>query len=213
MKKSICYWCGAESTSSEHIPPRCFFPKGKREELFTVPSCSAHNEAFTKLDEKFRFILQASSDSPIAVEEFRNRTYPSLKRPEAKRFFHGLAQSSSPALLSGEKTLALSVSAKECDLFFEKILRALYFHHYTEVFHGEIRSACTHLSPPGFDIRPTIAQFVSFRPHLKYGNAKNIDVFRYECGRVTENDVTAFAMICTFYENITVFGLGTPYEK
>jgi hypothetical protein len=38
-----CYMCDQPSSTREHVPPRSFFPKGKRPNLWTVPSCPTHN--------------------------------------------------------------------------------------------------------------------------------------------------------------------------
>jgi len=40
-----CYMCDSEATTTEHAPPRAFFPKGYRENLLTVPSCLKHNHS------------------------------------------------------------------------------------------------------------------------------------------------------------------------
>lgn len=47
----MCYYCGKKAVSSEHVPPRCFFPKDKRENLIQVPACEEHNESTSKDDE------------------------------------------------------------------------------------------------------------------------------------------------------------------
>jgi hypothetical protein len=41
--KDTCYACDQPATTKEHAPPYSFFPKGKRQNLITVPSCSVHN--------------------------------------------------------------------------------------------------------------------------------------------------------------------------
>jgi len=53
IQKNICYWCGKEANSKEHVPPKCLFPEDKdifpvygksyRKNLITVPSCTKHN--------------------------------------------------------------------------------------------------------------------------------------------------------------------------
>lgn len=45
MKK--CYFKGCQATpvTVEHAPPKSFFPKDKRKNLITVPSCAEHNNA------------------------------------------------------------------------------------------------------------------------------------------------------------------------
>jgi len=207
-----CYWCGAKSVSHDHVPPRSFFPNGKRIDLIKVPACKKHNEEFSKLDEKFRLYFQMSADSEIALEEFKNKTLRGLKRKEASGFRKALAKSASPAILNGRKATSFGIDPDELNLFSEKILRGLYFHHYGSIFDGTVNSVCTHIHSVGFDIRPTIEMFVEFRDDLEKGSAKNEEVFKYECGRVTEDGMIAFAMICTFYGAVTIFGLGIPNE-
>jgi len=207
-----CYWCGAESVSDDHVPPKSFFPKDRRVDLIKVPACKKHNEEFSKLDEKFRLFFQMSADNKIALKEFKNKTLRGLKRKEATGFRKALAKSAAPMILNGRKATSFEVDTDEMNVFSEKILRGLYFHHYKEIFDGVVNSACTHIHSVGFDIRPTIEMFVEFRQDLEKGSTKNEEVFKYECGRVTENGMTAFAMICTFYETVTIFGLGIPTE-
>ena len=38
-----CYNCDLPSTTREHVPPLGFFPRGFRNNLWTVPSCARHN--------------------------------------------------------------------------------------------------------------------------------------------------------------------------
>jgi hypothetical protein len=39
----LCYMCGMPASTREHVPPRSFFPKAMRTNLWTVPSCNEHN--------------------------------------------------------------------------------------------------------------------------------------------------------------------------
>jgi hypothetical protein len=47
-----CYFqgCNEEGENKEHIPPKCFFPLGEKEQLMTVYSCKEHNNAKSKDD-------------------------------------------------------------------------------------------------------------------------------------------------------------------
>lgn len=55
-----CYFCGRPSIGAEHVPPKSFFIKGKRENLITVPSCELHNQDKSKDDEYIRSLLLSS---------------------------------------------------------------------------------------------------------------------------------------------------------
>jgi hypothetical protein len=56
--------CDSLATSSEHVPPKCFFPEKKdlprevdlRKNLFKVPSCDAHNSQKSHDDEYFFYV-------------------------------------------------------------------------------------------------------------------------------------------------------------
>ena len=54
-----CYYCGKDAVSSEHVPPRCFFPKDKRNNLIQVPACELHNEG-TSLDDSYVLFIISS---------------------------------------------------------------------------------------------------------------------------------------------------------
>src|SRR5438552_1273715 len=94
MTAQVCYWCGEEATSRDHVPPRNLFPKHMRQDLETVPACDRHNIAFTKLEERMRFYLQAMSESEVALSEFDATTIRSLEDPKAeglvRRLFKGV---------------------------------------------------------------------------------------------------------------------------
>lgn len=47
-----CYMCDGPAASVEHAPAQCFFPKGYRLNLITVPSCLLHNNFISKDDGK-----------------------------------------------------------------------------------------------------------------------------------------------------------------
>ena len=57
--KSICYYCGNEASTVEHVPPKCIFSKsrGFRRNLITVDSCLEHNLHKTNDDEYFKFLI------------------------------------------------------------------------------------------------------------------------------------------------------------
>ena len=62
---ATCYMCDEESTSSEHVPPKCLFPEQKdlpegvdlRKSLITVPSCDLHNSKKSNDDEYYSIVL------------------------------------------------------------------------------------------------------------------------------------------------------------
>ncbi|MGC7893659.1 hypothetical protein [Vibrio anguillarum] len=77
-----CYYCGGEVTGVEHIPPRSFFPKGKRDKLITVDSCNVHNQEKSHDDEYVRAIFLASikADDKPHLNVLRDSYERSIKR-------------------------------------------------------------------------------------------------------------------------------------
>lgn len=77
-----CYFCGGQVTGVEHIPPRSFFPKGKRQNLITVGSCDIHNQEKSKEDEYVRAVLLSSIklDGENHIEVLRETNARALER-------------------------------------------------------------------------------------------------------------------------------------
>jgi hypothetical protein len=67
-----CYMCEELATSVEHVPAKCFFPKGQRQNLITVPSCPRHNNETSKDDEYVRgIIVTARGTNKLAIDHWR----------------------------------------------------------------------------------------------------------------------------------------------
>lgn len=209
----ICYWCGSPATSREHVPSRNLFPQGKNKNLITVPSCSQHNETLTKFDEKFRVYLQARESSADALNEFKTTTFRGLNRPESRGLVRGLSKGAEKVVVNGQQTLALRIDPGEQNLYFEKIIRGLYFHLYAKPTTGRVVSVSKDFIVPGFDYGE-LQQMIG--PHLndpnvtKEGKADNSDIFRYKYARAEDagKEVVAIAML--FYNGVEVLGLITP---
>jgi len=176
--------------------------------LCTVPSCAAHNTELSKLDERFRIYIQAASDSEVALKEFKDTTFRGLKREAAKGFLKQLGASSHPARLNNEPTIAFAIDPRQQDMFFEKIIRGVYFSHFGLPFEGEVCSASTHLVNPSIDYRQLIATIVSMRSSFQQGIVTDDRVFRYQYGRVIEEGRIGFAVHGVFYDTINLFGFG-----
>lgn len=210
----ICYWCGAPATSREHVPPRNLFPQGKNKNLITVPSCSRHNEALTKFDEKFRIYLQARESSPDALNEFKMTTFRGLSRPESQGLVRGLGKGAKRVVVLGQQTLALRVGPAEQNLYFEKIIRGLYFHLYRKPANGRVVSVSKDFVVPGFDyaaLKQLISPYLNDPNITKDGKTDNPDIFRYKFARAEKSgeEVSAIAML--FYTGVEVLGLITPH--
>jgi len=209
----ICYWCGDPATSREHVPSRNLFPQGKNKNLITVPSCSRHNEALTKFDEKFRLYLQARESSADALNEFKTTTLRGLNRPESQGLVRGLARGARRVVVHGQQTLALQVDPAEQNLYFEKIIRGLYFHLYQKPTKGRVVSVSKDFIVPGLDygeLQRIIGPHLNDANVTKEGKTHNPDIFGYKYVRVEEAGKEVLAVAMLFYSGVEVLGLITP---
>lgn len=96
-----CYFCGEKATGVEHIPPKSFFPKGKRQNLITVDSCDIHNQEKSKEDEYIRAILLASIklDGQEHIEILRDTNTRALERSVKRSFEKGVTKEQSKYIL------------------------------------------------------------------------------------------------------------------
>ncbi|WP_295471181.1 hypothetical protein [uncultured Pseudomonas sp.] len=136
-----CYMCDQPQTGKEHVPPRCIFPEGKdsprktyRTNLFTVPSCDAHNSRKSKEDEFF-LIYMASCASANQVGILHQQTKLMRIVERKPHVFAEMLKNSMPATLDKgqgriEETCAFLLDRERVNTQLEHIARALYFWHY-----------------------------------------------------------------------------------
>lgn len=142
--KSVhCYLCNQVATTTEHIPPKCFFPESKylskslpdyRNNLITVRACSKHNNSRSKDDEYTAIAIAMSSQSDIAFSLFKAKWTRTLLRREgvlAKKMFSTARNvrfiDNRNNLLIPYETLALSYNKKRVEGVIESIACALYY--------------------------------------------------------------------------------------
>ena len=155
--ENVCYFCGKEATSKEHIPPRAFFPKNNRNDLFTVPSCEEHNGAKSKDDEYVKIILGRSAD--LMLREDLHEVKSTSERAIARnpRLKNTIEVKPEPAIIVLENDIIIPSVSYEIDLervygFFNSLSRGLYYHHEKEVWKGKVSIA------PHFLIKEDAAQ-------------------------------------------------------
>lgn len=144
-----CYFCGAPSTSVEHVPARMFFPEIKdavgqrdfRQKLITVPACEAHNEDTSAIDELAAlstfhvFNTNEHAAQQVATKVKRNRT-----RDGDNTF--AKAMSDFRHVMLGEKPGMLArVDPRMLFTHVDKVFRGLFFHETGRVFAGNMEIA------------------------------------------------------------------------
>lgn len=137
MAKS-CYMCENESTSVEHVPPKCIFPEQKdlheevdlRKNLITVPSCDLHNSKKSKDDEYLFYCLAVSLlSNKYAINQFATKITRAIERnPNLIRQF---LSNSTSVILEDQKgfrypSMGIFIDRERLNKIFQHIGYALY---------------------------------------------------------------------------------------
>lgn len=128
-----CYICNNASTSYEHVPASCFFPKDKRINLIKVPSCDLHNLKTSKDDEYIRNVVAMTKGAnKIAVELFRSKGLRSLKRSPALESIIARNPKVMNFIKDDDTTKGLTYEVERVrfDRVMKKIAYGLHFHKY-----------------------------------------------------------------------------------
>jgi hypothetical protein len=205
-----CYWCGEAAISKEHVPPSNLFPSGHNTNLITVPSCAEHNEKLHKLDERFRVYIQARETNPLALQAFQDKTFRSLSRPERPGLARSLAAKSHRVVVGGQRTLAMEINPVDQNLYFEKIIRGMYFHLFGRRVMGRVISFSRDFIIPDFNydnVESRILPIINDPNMAVLGKAANPKVFQFKYAIGKDGDKEAFVIVLRFYEGVEVFGL------
>jgi hypothetical protein len=136
-----CYYCGGKAVSSEHVPPRCFFPKDKRYSLIQVPACEKHNES-TSIDDSYVLFIISSfiGNNEVGNKHSINKGIKPVLRSEALQTV--IKENSIDAFAdSGNGLMPTKIISIDRDRFDEEIRKmayALYFHTYNHRWNREL---------------------------------------------------------------------------
>jgi hypothetical protein len=206
-----CYWCGKPATGKDHVPPQNLFPTKHRDGLMKVGACKAHNEDFSKLDERLRYHMTLLGDAQLARQHFETKTIRGLKRPEGIGLTIDLATNRFTDY--NGKNWQRDESAN-FDLYFEKIIRGLFYYHFGQHVIG---------STSFFSNKMELIN-MSANAHFYYhlleedlsnqwinGNPKNKDIFDYKYYYSESDD--RFYTVMTFYKEHKITGVTLPKGK
>jgi hypothetical protein len=137
MRKKRCTYCANDATTSDHIPPECFFAKPRPDNLnlITVPACASCNNSFGEDDGYARNLLVSLVDSeghPDVIRDLRGRLGRSLARDQ--KLFKRTLLSLSKTEVRTEAGLYLgtahtfNLDQPQFDRFFKRLARGLLFH-------------------------------------------------------------------------------------
>lgn len=131
-----CYMCVADATSKEHVPPHCFFPKGRRNDLITVPSCSTHNNDNSKDVEYVRnIVVTHHKTNEVARLHFREKALKSLTR--SPKLFSRTLHNAKEILLDREVTGVGILDLPRFKSVMKAIAFGIYFNRHNKAFEGD----------------------------------------------------------------------------
>lgn len=137
MKKKgrFCYTCGDPATTTEHVPPKSFFPEGFRENLITVPSCYRHNNENSSDVEYVRRILVNQFETSQEVIDLLNpKVWRSFKR--SPNLLRTTFRDIEPLIFNGQQTAAFKIDFPRFNRVMSAIASGIYFHKYGRRFFG-----------------------------------------------------------------------------
>lgn len=140
MKDSMCYLCGAQATTYDHIPPKSLFPKNFQYKGIKLPACRDCNNATSKDDEYLRDCFAMTGQNPEAYQVFREGVRLSYMRPYAQlqrvtkhqRILKSMAEvdlkTSSGIFL--KRVNVMKMKSDRIENVIKKIVKGLYFNRY-----------------------------------------------------------------------------------
>lgn len=211
---NICYFCGMPldktTITREHVPPKCFFPKGQKVDLITVPSCKEHNGGKSG-DDEYLFLM--NSINILANNDGKNIT--TSKGVKAilrnKKIKQELAKNAQPlyveSLKNGkiEPTFAFSVDFDRIANSIKSIAKGLYFHKFQEVFYGDIvvSNESTIFLDREDDKRNQCLEVLRHTSNEIFSNStkegQNPNIFYYQIEQIRENTMIKMC----FYGNVS----------
>jgi len=137
-----CYRCDAEGNTAEHVPPRSFFPEGFRTNLWTVPSCEAHNLTNSRDIEYVRNVIVSHRNATGTAHSLaQNASFRSFERSAA--LFFQTFREFEPIIIDDEETAAFRFDLPRFTRVMEAIAYALYFK-----VNGETHRSSWHVFSP-----------------------------------------------------------------
>lgn len=226
---STCYMCENPETSREHVPALCFFPETKdlppgidlRRNLFTVPSCDAHNSQKSQDDQYlWQTMMMARGLNECAMLMMRTKVVRTVtRRPALVTSMLRTAQLAYEydfRIRAWLPTALMTFDGARVKATFEHFARALYFWHFKTKWIGPLH-VLTNIArfSKGNADRRSMRVYREVIQKAEAGMAaqprfgENEDAFYYQVA--TTPDGSGAIILATFYRGATVictFGTG-----
>lgn len=215
-----CYMCDRDSTSDEHIPPRCFFPESKdvidgkdyRKNLITVRSCDKHNSHKSGHDE-WLFSVFAANMHANSVGRLHQNTKLTRMVERRSKPIRELIESSGRAFLVDTAGNCRETIAKHIDPLIlleqlEHIAKGLYYHHFKSKFLSDVIVApLSGLISNSELFNKSVLNLgemsnTLFLDSKKFG--ENPDVFYYQTSKISSEHLSGTLIRASFYDGIVI---------
>ena len=206
--------CDSVETSTEHAPPKCFFPteaeagQNLRINLITVPSCDRHNSEKSNDDEFFRAVIVGMSAhvSPVASDHFLGKIIRASARNPTT---YGSYFDEQGHVLNGAFRL-LQIDRKRLDSCIDHLVRALYFYSFKKKWKYQINPVSPNIFASIKNDAPEIYEpyeqgIALAQDYLMSAPVEdsNPDVFKYRLRHDEEREIYIVAAI--FYDAFEVY--------
>ncbi|PCI25112.1 hypothetical protein COB57_02755 [Candidatus Peregrinibacteria bacterium] len=191
LKEKTCYSCGEKATTKEHVPGKNLFPRPRPSNpaLITVPSCTLHNNSFSKDEEYFLavFMFSNAGVSDAGSKLWEEKIHRMYKRREAQGLKKNIAGSFKNIRLqnpsgSFSERIAIEIDESRIKNVIGKIVKGLYFFEYEKKMASSAKLNI-HFLKTSNDF-----QFVEKQiQYLKPGKRSWAGVFRYMHYKTEEN--------------------------
>jgi hypothetical protein len=208
-KKTLCCLCGKRpATTTDHVPPKCIFPTPRPLNVITVRTCEECNESTSQSDEEFRVFVNlfVGKTSPESEHLWKSHTLSTVRSnrrllQKALTAFQPGYVTSKHGIILDERKLVVWDDAPNRVL--EKIVRALYFHHFKDILGDRVKVIIDQIRE--------IPQTTTDSIKLWQYNCVGGDQFIYRYARA--NDVPlCSAWLLVFHRNLVILGNTVPVQ-
>jgi hypothetical protein len=124
MKK--CYMCDADGVTKEHVPPYSFFPKGYKDNLWTVPSCDEHNSKNNLDVEYVRNVIATHLHTEgSAGTHLQDKVLGSFEN--SPKLFNRTFADANVVKINGEETASYTLDMRRFTKIMDAIAYAIYY--------------------------------------------------------------------------------------
>lgn len=215
IETTTCYSCGRPATTTEHVPPKCFFPEAKdiegegvelRRNLITVPSCAEHNTSRSRDDEYAMVVMVMHYETnQIARNHFATKVIRALRRSPA--FTGRVFDKTRDVRLGGLPTVSIDVDLDRFYGVMSSTVRGLIYHDLGRQVSGGVTVWSPVLRYPSFEADADHAGLAfDVRCVLRGSpkNGENPDVFHYQ---LAANEKSSVAARLVFYGGFDIYAL------